>query len=350
VFVKARKSPSGARFVFVRNLSGEKAKVKLSTGQEISLAQPDMQILALEASGQVVDSTGLDVDRSEPIRPTLSLPALGSWSFLLYSEPVLPKTPDASWKEIAPGRPMDIDSLEFYYGFVWYRGHYSGALKSFKLDARHCWAAYLDGEQIAFYDNFRNKMGNVGDMADTVTVRVPERLQGPGEHVLAILVESAGHNKGFMPDFDLPRGIVKIDTGGVKVSWKARGGLLPGEAGMTPVLPAAILKELSGETVSLPHQIEAKPSGLGLYSTNFNLSLPGSTTPVGLRINHAPEKALIYLNGAIIGRYWEKVGPQKVFYLMPPFINAQGANHLLLAVWPWGQKLALDPVSLEVYP
>ena len=56
------------------------------------------------------------------------------------------------------------------------------------------------------------------------------------------------------------------------------------------------------------------------------------------------------MNGALIGRYWEGVGPQNFFYLMPPFINTRGQNELMLVLWPGKEAPELGPVALEVYP
>jgi hypothetical protein len=349
VFVKARRNPNGELFVFLRNLSGKTQEVELNIGARVKLEQPDMQVLVFDRDYKLTDSSGLFTDRTEPMKPTFSLPTLGPWEFSLYTDPLDPKSDGPGWKEIAAGSPMDIDSLGIYYGHAWYRGRYDGALPSFKLDARHCWSAWLDGEPLMSYNNFVNRLGANGDAARTVTVRIPERLQGPGEHVLVILVESLGHNKGFFDDFRLPRGIVRVDTGNTRLSWSTRAGLLPGEPGITPALdPAAI--PAASETVTLPHKWPAGKTGIGIYTAAFTLDLPERLSPVGLRFTRAPEKALIFLNGNLIGLYWDSLGPQKLFFLMPPFIVPQGENKLTIAVWPWQDSPEVGPMSLEVYP
>ena len=153
-----------------------------------------------------------------------------------------------------------------------------------------------------------------------------------------------------MNDLQFPRGIASIDTKDVKVRWRARGGLLPGESGITPAIDEGAMDLPPARIVDLPHKWSEKDIGIGVYSTEFSLSLPRATSPTGVRIRHAPQKALIYLNGTLIGRYWESVGPQKLFYLMPPFINPGGKNRLTIACWPWQESPSLGPVTLEVYP
>lgn len=351
VVVKARRALSGNTFIFVRNVSGRAQTAELSIGQRVELENPDMRILVIDNTGKVIDSTDTFRDRAEPALPAFTLPQLTGWTFSLYTDPIDPKSDDRGWKEVTPGGPMDMDALGFHYGYVWYRGRYTGSLSSFRLDARHCWAVYLDGELIMAYDNFQNRVGSGDDLAKTVTVRIPSRLQGPGEHLLAILVESLGHDKGAMPDSQFPRGIAKIQTGKTAVAWRARNGLLPGESGITPLIPPQSLAALpQAEPVTLPHEWPPGRAGIGVYRCSFNLGLPSRLTPVGLRIDRAPQKASIYLNGALIGRYWQDLGPQKLFYLMPPWVNSNGPNDLMIVQWPWKPGLGLAEASLEVYP
>jgi hypothetical protein len=351
VVVKARRAESGNTFVFVRNLSGRSQRVELSLGHRLELPAPDMQVLVFDSAGKLIDSTNTYSDRTEPPLPTFSLPQLSGWTFSLYTDPIDPQADDRGWKEVAPGAPLDMDALGLHYGYVWYRGHYRGALRSFRLDARHCWAVYIDGQLVQGYDNFQNRVGSGDDLAKTVTVRVPARLQGPGDHLLTILVESLGHNKGALPDSQFPRGIAKIDPGKTAIAWRASNGLLPGESGITPVIsPGALASLPKPERVSLPHPWPRGQAGIGVYRCGFNLNLPSRLSPVGVRLENAPEKASIYINGALIGRYWESLGPQKFFYLMPCLLNPSGENELMVALWPWKDGGGLGPIRLEVYP
>ena len=119
---------------------------------------------------------------------------------------------------------------------------------------------------------------------------------------------------------------------------------------MTPKLDFDSLN-LETEDVTIPHQWAFAQHGVGLYQTRFRLNLPGPDDPaIGVRISKAPEKANIYLNGHLIGRYWESVGPQKLFYLPSAWLNHNGENHLAIALWRWDAPSGLSEVNLEPYP
>jgi len=352
VFCRARKLASGKRFVFLRNLSTRLHQVRLNLGGlTADLAPVSMTVLAVDSNGQVTDRSYPFTDASEDPLPEEVLPALSPWRFALASDPLDPDFDDRSWKALPAGSAMDLDSLGLHYGYAWYRGRFTGSLTSFRLDARHTWAAYLNGKLVRAYDNHGNRLANGEDFADTVQVNVPPALPAAGGNVLVILVESLGHDKGFLEDLKNPRGIVSLDTGGVPIQWRYRGGLLPGEAGLAPRLDFGAIKFKTESPASLPHSWPAEAQGVGVYQTTFVLDLKGPDDPaVGVRLSSAPEKANLYLNGHLVGRYWESLGPQKLFYLPPGFLNLKGQNHLAIAVWRWGQASGLGPVTLEVYP
>ncbi len=91
--------------------------------------------------------------------------------------------------------------------------------------------------------------------------------------------------------------------------------------------------------------------GIGWYRTSFSLDLPASVdAPLGLTIPHASDKVLIWLNGLLIGQYWEQAGPQHTFYLPAGLLREHGHNTLALAVWNRGHDGGLTGgVSLQPY-
>ncbi|HEV2583537.1 MAG TPA: beta galactosidase jelly roll domain-containing protein [Ktedonobacteraceae bacterium] len=93
--------------------------------------------------------------------------------------------------------------------------------------------------------------------------------------------------------------------------------------------------------------------GIGWYRASFTLSLPSNmAVPIGLHIADATYhyRALIFVNGWLIGRYWNTVGPQNTFYLPAGILNTRGTNDVAIAVWgldaPGG---GLGQVSLTSY-
>ena len=77
--------------------------------------------------------------------------------------------------------------------------------------------------------------------------------------------------------------------------------------------------------VTLPDSWSARgvPPGIGWYRTSFSLNLPGhSYVPIDVQIGGpgpgagaADYRAFIYVNGWLIGRYVNNVGPQHQFYV-----------------------------------
>ncbi|OGP57202.1 MAG: hypothetical protein A2V67_03370 [Deltaproteobacteria bacterium RBG_13_61_14] len=352
VFCRARKTAGGQRFVFLRNLTTITHRARLNLGATSADLPPvSMTVLVVDPDGQVKDRSDPYADANEDPLPPVVLPSLWPWHFALVNGPLGPAFDDHAWKQVPAGAPLDLDALGVHFGFVWYRGRFRGNLAGFRLDARHTWAAYLNGRLLKAYDNHRNRLANGEDFADTIQVQLPPGWCVAGENLLTILVESLGHNKGFLEDLHNPRGIVSLDTGAVPVAWRFRGGLLPGETGLVPKVDFSALKLGEEAEVPLPHSWPAEAQGVGVYQTSFPLELKGPDEPaVGVRISRAPEKANLYLNGHLVGRYWESVGPQKLFYLPPGFLNLKGQNHLAIAVWRWGRDSGLGPVALEVYP
>ena len=102
--------------------------------------------------------------------------------------------------------------------------------------------------------------------------------------------------------------------------------------------------------ITLPHK-QSCPAGLGIYISEFDLDLAAPEQPgIGVKLSHCSGKANIYINGWLAGRYWDAVGPQKIFYLPPDLLNTRGKNELTIAVWPWGREMALGEVEIVEYP
>jgi len=348
-FCKARRSASGNVFLFARNLSGRDKTFKTDFG-EFLVRYPGMDIFVLDKNGRQIDHyETYQGDKSEPI---ISLPGelkIKTCKFQIYDAPL--RIDDKDWVKI-DGSATDIDSLGFYYGYAWYRTRFKGAMKWLKLDARHCWAVYLNGTLIKAYDNFHNRVGSGEDLARTIRVDIPAQLL-KDENLLVILTESLGHNKGFMEDSHNPRGLVRFESDQKDLRFEAKQGLVPGETGITPKVDFSKIcadGSSSCQSVSLPHRLPDS-SALGIYLAEFELDIKEPEQPgVGVKLSKCSGKANIYINGWLAGRYWEGVGPQKVFYLPPDLLNLRGKNELAIVVWTWEKDIALGEIELVEYP
>lgn len=344
LFVKVRKSRSGEHFVFLRNLTGRNQKVRLPLG-EFEVKYPGFDVLMLDKNGKVADKL-MTVGELKP-EPMIYLdkkPALSEWSFSIYDQPLVS---DPGYKKIT-SPALDMDAVGAYYGFVWYRARTGKKVKRLKADARHLWSLYVNGEQVSAFNNFQNMVGNGDDASRVFHATIPESML-KDENTIVLLVESLGHNKGFMEDSHNPRGLVSVETDADPLEWESLPGLVQGEKGITPRVDFSSVVSTE-QKIRLPHKTPAR-GGLGIYRCRFELDLKGPDQPgVGVRLSHCSGKANIYLNGWLVGRYWDKVGPQKFFYLPPGLADTNGPNELVIVVWPWGKEIELGEIAISEYP
>jgi len=100
----------------------------------------------------------------------------------------------------------------------------------------------------------------------------------------------------------------------------------------------------SWSRVSLPHN-ETRP-GVGWYRTSFPLHLPaGQDTAVGVHLG-VHRRALIFVNGWLIGRYVGDVGPQDTFPVPPGILHPRGDNTIAIAAWGLDDAAGLGTVEL----
>jgi Beta-galactosidase jelly roll domain len=203
----------------------------------------------------------------------------------------------------------------------------------------------------------------------TQTFTFPAGAVKPGrDNVIAVLVENTGNPEG--PSGE-KAGLYSASLVGstAPVTWRLMGD--PG--GTTLQDPVRGIMNASGlygadngwnlpgypdsdwQNVTLPDSWAARgiPPGVGWYRTTFSLSLPkDSYVPVDVQIGGATGtgtanyRAFIYVNGWLIGRYINNVGPQHQFYVPAGILNGRGSNTLAIAVWGLDATGGLDQVSL----
>jgi hypothetical protein len=330
-------------------------------------------------------------------QPTLSLPPLTHWRFRPESPESAPAFDDRDWRradEAATRNPngpasdtLLADDYGFHYGFVWYRGTFrgTGAERAVRLYARNSYSVWLNGRYLGS-STVHNDLKNVDDQlslarsqpsndtyADGLTFPIsPGQIKVGAPNTLAVLTESLGHNAGFANGERArsPMGLLAAQLLGPTVppaiAWKIQGGAAPPHDGVASPLNASGLygerhgwyrttfDDASWPVVRVPDDWAARGlrlQGVGWYRTTFDLHLPaGVDAPLGLSIPHAQDKVLIWLNGLLIGRYWDGVGPQHLFYLPAGLLREQGHNTLALAVWNRGHRGGLTGgVSLWPY-
>ncbi len=349
------------------------------------------------------------------VAPTaLHLPDLTTWRFQAESPEVAPGFDDHAWTaatEQATGNPnvppsdtLLADDYGFHYGFMWYRGRFSGVagLTGVRLMARHSYSVWLNGVYLGS-STTRNDLKDPSDQlavgnpapsnatyADALTFPIPPGLVRAGAtNTISVLVESLGHNVGFENGqlSRSPTGILSAallgapGRGGTtpSIAWRLQGaaprphGIHGGSSGDpdsgilldAPFNASGLFGERAGwyrpgfddrgwRTVSVPDRWTRRGlrlQGIGWYRTTFDLALPpGADAPIGLYIPQAQDKVAIWLNGLLIGHYWQGVGPQHLFYLPAGLLREHGRNTLALAVWNRGHDGGLTGgLSLQPY-
>ncbi|HEX8917171.1 MAG TPA: beta-galactosidase, partial [Chloroflexota bacterium] len=310
------------------------------------------------------------------------VPALSSWKFAPESPEISPTFDDSSWTvadhsttsnpNVPAASGLLADDYGFHYGYVWYRGHFVGSGKetTFSLEARQSYDVYLNGALLGTGDtSLADPPHPYGQL---VQYSIPAGLVRQGaDNVVSVLTESLGHDEGWLagPLAQSPQGILaaQLDSGAT-ITWRIQGAL-GGESGSDPVRGAQNASGLYGERqgwylpsfddskwqmVTLPDTWTKRGvnAAIGWYRTSFSVNLPrNESDPLGLAIPAVSSKATIWLNGWLVGRYWQQLGPQHVFYLPQGLLNPNGTNELAIAVWSHGSVGGLTSVPhLSFYP
>lgn len=340
------------RYVFLRNPTRESVRVPTPESERSELGPWETQIRVYGDDGKLEAVSPPLVEWLPPAGPAAPrLPELENWTFSASSPQLDPAYDDATWSEIPEDNvargAIDIDTLGVHYGFVWYRGTFHGPLDRLLLDARHCWAVWINRECVAAGDQLRNTLGVGPDGARVRRIGLRGVPMNEGRNVIVVLVESLGHNKGFADDSRNPRGIVRLETGSTPIAWRYRGGLVRGERGLAPVVAFEGVERSQTAEVELPHAWDEGAAGVGLYEAAFELDdVDPAQHSIAVDFDPGRGKANLYLNGYLLGRYWPERGPQQRFVLPWGVLRPEGENHLAVALWKRAPSAALGRLRL----
>jgi beta-galactosidase len=269
---------------------------------------------------------------------------------------------------------LDMDDYGFHYGNVWYRGHFSatGGETAINLDCETGGGP----STCSVWLNGRFLLTTSSSGQQTVSFP-PGAVHAGQDNVLAVLAEDDGHGEDFGTSLELhkaPRGLTLASLQGsfAPITWRIQGtlgGERPADKLHGPLNNGGLFGERTGwyepgfndskwRRIALPDRwsVRGVPPGVGWYRTSFRLTLPhGADVPIGLRISDSARyryEALIFLNGWMMGRYANDIGPQHLFYLPEGVLRARGRNVLAIAVLshgPDGSGGGLGTVSLRAY-
>jgi len=305
----------------------------------------------------------------------VTLPLLTQWKYRFETPEAQPGFDDSAWPvadKLTTNNPtppgtlpvLYADEYRFHHGDVWYRGHFTatGSETAATLSAitgrAGVYAAWLNGVYL----------GSSG--SGTHAFPIPAgALKAGADNVLSVLVENMGHNEDFNANdsHKEPRGLTSASLVGASptVTWRLlgnRGAETPVDVVRGPLNAGGGYGQRNGwalprfpddawQTVTLPH---AQPTpGVAWYRTTFDLDVPKSQdTAVGLRITDDPARhyrAQIFVNGWLLGRYVNDVGPQHVFSLPTGILRANGSNTIAIASWGTDASGGLGTVELVPY-
>jgi beta-galactosidase GanA len=308
----------------------------------------------------------------------VTLPALTTWKHQQESPEAQPGFDDSSWPVAdkmstfsgsgANTLPvLYADDYGFHTGNTWYRGrfHASGNetgvhLVSDSGGTAQAVSAWLNGVFVG------------SSTTGTADLTFPAgALKTSGDNVLSVLTVNMGHEEDYNSTNGnkTARGLTSAALLGApltSVTWRLQG-VRGGEDEIDPVRGPLSTGGLYGEragwslpgypdddwaTVDLPTS-DTRP-GVSWYRTNVALDLPkGQDTSLGLTISDDPSRryrAMLFVNGWMVGNYVNYRGPQHSFPVPNGILNPNGSNSIAIAVWNLdGSTGGLGTVSLTNY-
>jgi len=261
--------------------------------------------------------------------PAVRVPEL-VWEAVPGAPEVAPEFDDRAWRQIAPGAPLAMETHGLHYGLVWYRGYFAGAAGTLTVQCRHASDVFLNGTHIA-------ALNDPPEIAPTPkTLPLPASLLRE-TNVVAVLVELQGRAVTWDAAAQ-PHGLLAatLDSGAT-LAWRVRGGL-SGEQ---------TVQGFAGFAAGTRLPATGAPD-VTWHRARFNLTIPEMLeVPWFVFLGQTPTKAYIFLNGQLIGRYWDGRGPQQRFWLPEGILQRRGENELLIAQWTRGGAARLGIARLE---
>jgi beta-galactosidase GanA len=402
----------GASLVRTADISGSRATLTgdTSAAGPVDVWGPsNLRTIVWDGRTRSTDRDNGELTATLPGPPAgIDLPSLShGWRFKFESGERLSSFDDSRW-QVADHQATDnpiqpaskpvlyAQDYGFEHGFVWYRGHFTatgdetGVTLTADTGSFGSFAVWLNGTFLgsASTPTSTHPFDNMDDTPLSKTFTFPAGvLKAGGDNVISVLTENMGQDESFENSLGLdsnktPRGLesanLSVSTGTAPaVTWRLHGASAA-QALRDPVRgptnPAGLTGSNEGwalpgfpdgswTRLNLPDSWAARsvPAGVGWYRTQFSLHIPSDVwAPIGLQLtppgggSPGPGgqnfQALIYLNGWLIGRYINDLGPQSRFYLPQGLLRTDGQNTLAIAEWSLADgDGGLGDVSLVPY-
>jgi beta-galactosidase GanA len=308
----------------------------------------------------------------------ITLPTLTTWKHQAESPEAQPGFNDSSWQvadQMTTNSSSGVTTLPvlyaddygFHTGNTWYRGRFRGNgsqqgihLVSDSGGGAQALSAWLNG---AFLGSSTSGSADFAFPAGALKIG--------GDNVLSVLTVNMGHDEDYNSTNanKTARGLSSASVTGApltSITWRLQG-VRGGENEIDPVRGPLSTGGLYGEragwslpgypddnwsTVTLP-TTDTRP-GISWYRADVPLDLPkGQDTSLGLTISDDSSRkyrAMLWVNGWMVGNYVNYRGPQHSFPVPNGILNPNGSNSIAIAVWNLdGSTGGLGKVSLTNY-
>jgi len=237
-----------------------------------------------------------------------NIPELKDWTTQFYGNEIDLDYDYSGWKTISKYQNTDTISNKAYSDYVWYKTSLNTLPEKIEIEAKHCYAVYLDGKQIFSFDSLSFEHGK--EVFEKMCFNINTDFPPKKSYELTVLIQNMGFDKGFQNELAVPRGITSLKTyPEQEIEWSIREELFEN-------------KNANSQNTYIP-SLNAQ-FDFDLNSTNYN--------PLFLDLSQVEfKKADICLNNVNIGRFWKNKSPQTKFYLPEEFIKPK--NSLAIIIW-----------------
>jgi hypothetical protein len=298
------------------------ADEKLEDAHYLRLSTSSLPLFRIQPNGQFQAYPPI-VEAPEVLLAKAALPVLGAWEFRssdpwtvdsLDGKALFPK----EFQALDLKQPLDMDSLGFYEGSLWYCFTFNKlqAPVQLALAARHLWALVNPHRVLVKGQALKTSP----EKAPLEAVPITIYPNGEETQQVFLFCDYLGHPKGFFHDSQESGGLQvlelpeSLDRASFSLSVAPAMELsLPPQA---PLPETPCLTLLAKTTFALPAGLEEPQApALGVR-----------VSPVGW------ERVDLYWNGQLFGRFWAECAAQQVFYIPTAFLKAGEPNTLTVAM------------------
>ncbi|KAK7062550.1 hypothetical protein VNI00_000038 [Paramarasmius palmivorus] len=380
----------------VTNLEKE-SRFTIIAPQNITRVTWNNKTVILDTSSSAMGYITGVVDAPKDALEEIVVPELGNWVYRDSLPEVGTEFDDSEWivanhtETNIPFKMWYGDGRVLYgcdYGFcegaVIWRGHFNGtgAEKSMNLSinggqgfAAGVWLndLFLDTS----FGNSSNGANNINE-TDQVFTFPDGSVKIAEDNVVTVVQDNMGLNENWYTDDHMksPRGIRGFQlNNGTFGEWKVQGKLggYKKQAQLFSSFPdkvRGVMNEggLFGEREgwhlpgfdtaawqnrNLSDGLPDSTAGVGFFVTTFNLALPdGYDIPISFNFDEPfgqPYRALLFVNGWMMGKRIGNLGPQAKFPVHEGILNYRGENTVAVALWSMSPEASVTPsLSLAV--